>query len=283
MNSSTALELLRSYYDIGGWNLMGKGILTKMQSALGQYPDTIGSEEMDIQFNWRHYTVSTEYPGAERWVKYERGVAEPGAKRIIDERLSSGSVFVDIGAQCGDTALYVHSIVGSEGSIHAFEPTTYWCSILRENIRRNEIENAVARNEAVGKQTDELSPEAVVGGRHELMNDTFEQETVNVVCLEDYIESEGLEPDLIQIDVDGAEYDVLQGAKEYLGTVPVILELHHQKILDAWEATVEMIIDHCNVYYLDEQGLFPSQYPFGTEIGHLSQLRSDRVSYLLLD
>jgi hypothetical protein len=83
--------------------------------------------------------------------------------------------------------------------------------------------------------------------------------------------------------VDGAEYDVLHGCGECLGKTPIILELHHEDILSNWEATVDLILNHCDVLYLDEQGPIPSQHPFGTSIEDASQLRADRVSYLLLE
>lgn len=272
--------IVRSYHDIGGIQLVGKGLITKVRTILDLYPTA--ENNVDVGFNGESFTVSTEYPPIERWYKYSQGVAEPGAKRVIRESLTTGDCFVDIGAQCGDTALYALSLVGEEGEVHAFEPTTYWYSILAGNIERNEIENITSNNAAVGESSGRLSPEEVVGGRHELMESTFEQTEVEVRSLDSYISKKGITPDLIQIDVDGAELEVLKGAKDQLGKVPIILELHHQEILQAWEETVDLILDSCSIFYLEQQGELPNLHPFLTEITSKDQLRPDTVCYLLL-
>jgi FkbM family methyltransferase len=269
----------KSYYRMGGVQLLLQGIRTKLKTL----PEIdVNDDVMNISYNDSIYSVSTEYPSPERWRKYERGVMGPGPKAVINDTLDPGDTFIDIGAQCGDTALYVHSIVGHTGDIHAFEPTTYWYDIFKENIRRNQVENIVANNAAVGDQTGDVPPQDVVGGENDLMDDTFQRDRVPTVSLDEYVEESEIKPDLIQIDVDGADFDVLSGGRDVIKSTPTILELHHEGILDEWNQAAEFIFQNCRVFYLDVQGYVPPEHQFKTEIHAPEELDSNEVSYILL-
>lgn len=275
-----SFKIAKSYYRMGGVQLLARGIQTKLQTTLSEID--VDDDVMKISYNDTIYSVSTEYPPPERWRKYERGVMEPGPKAVINDMLGPGDSFIDIGAQCGDTALYVHSLVGPTGEIHAFEPTKYWYDIFKENIRRNQVENIVANNAAVGDQTGDLPPQDVVGGENDLMDDTFQKDRIPTVSLDEYVEENDVKPDLIQIDVDGADFDVLSGGRDVIQSTPTILELHHEGILDEWDQATEFIFQNCRVFYLDVQGYVPPEHQFKTEIHGPEELDSQEVSFIYL-
>lgn len=147
--------------------------------------------------------------------------------------LREGDVVLDIGAHAGVFAVPASDAVGPTGRVVAFEPNPNILPLLRRNLRDNGCENVSVEERAV---TD--ASERAVLTEHERSvgfaslrsfggeTASFEVETVSVDA---YVEQSSVRPDLIKVDVEGAEGLVLAGTRQTLkgrsGCV-LVLELH---------------------------------------------------------
>ena len=147
---------------------------------------------------------------------------------IIGQFLKLGDVFFDCGANQGIYTLAAAKLVGEKGRVFSFEPQPYAVKCLQDNLALNELNNVTIIEAAVSDQkgmvsldlsTSEVSASIVTdfGGEK-----TLEVETVR---LDDVAKEYAVVPDLIKLDVEGAEYMALQGAADLLKEHKPILVL----------------------------------------------------------
>jgi FkbM family methyltransferase len=176
------------------------------------------------------------------------GAYERGCVRVLREQLSEGSVCVDVGANLGYLSILMAQLVGKGGRTIAFEPMPDTFEVLRENIKVNRLENVVLVAAAVSDETGSaalltMASEGVaktasmVGYR---LEGPAQKTVVRSLRLDDYFAGSARLPDLIKIDVEGAELMVLKGARETItrGGPALIVEIHgwgsrgSQEVLD---------------------------------------------------
>ena len=147
------------------------------------------------------------------------GVYEPFILDLFAEHLSKGKTFIDIGANIGQHSMYAATLVGPTGSVHAFEPIPTIYRQLTQSIQANHFEGIIhSHNVALGTDnTDELLYVANNAGGSSLVNNTDTKETITVHIRNGDKELEACEHiDVIKIDVEGYEYEVLQGIRKTL-------------------------------------------------------------------
>lgn len=141
------------------------------------------------------------------------GTYEPEQTRLFEQQLRPGATLLDVGAHVGYYTLLAARLVGSGGSVYAFEPNPRNCAFLRRHVAANgcdhvRVEEAAAANVngvagfdfGTGSGTGHLA----AGGAVE----------VRTVRLDDFCRDHDIAPDAIKIDVEGAELDVLHGAEQ---------------------------------------------------------------------
>jgi FkbM family methyltransferase len=150
------------------------------------------------------------------------GFYEPETSDLLRTLVFPGATVYDIGANVGVHTLLAARLAGEAGRVIAFEPLPRNLAYLREHTRLNRLANvevvAAAVTDDVGKQSfDE-------GGSPSMGRLGSGALTVDVVSLDSF----GGDPDVIKIDVEGAEVEVLRGAQDLLrrATPSVILALH---------------------------------------------------------
>ena len=147
------------------------------------------------------------------------GVYEPFMLDLFSVYLKPGQTFVDIGANIGQHTMYVASIVGETGSVHAFEPIPSIYRQIEDSVKENHFEKIVhIHNCALGETeaTEKLFISKNVGGSS-LVNDDETKETITVHIKNGDKELSGISKiDVIKIDVEGYEYEVLSGIKQML-------------------------------------------------------------------
>jgi FkbM family methyltransferase len=128
-----------------------------------------------------------------------------------------GDVVFDVGANVGYMALIAAREVGPDGRVVAIEPGARSYSLLEINAARNFPDRIVAIRAAcdeadgtatlfVSEYSEELNslrPDAVLGGIHE--------EVVPARSLRSVSQQLSISPDVVKIDVEGAEWPVLRG------------------------------------------------------------------------
>ncbi len=144
--------------------------------------------------------------------------------RYLWRRLSAGDTFVDVGAHYGYFSLLAAERVGRDGRVISFEaaPNTY--EILARNaLSKGQIQAfSVALAESEGEVTFYEFPN-LYGEYNSLNRSQYEGESwyvgqepkavrVPARPLDAFVEEYNFSPDLIKIDVEGAEEQVVRGA-----------------------------------------------------------------------
>lgn len=182
--------------------------------------------------------------------KYYFRTHEMYLERVFRRTLSSGAIFVDIGANCGYWSAFAASIVGPMGQIHMFEPVKRYAQFLREMQQCNPTLAFFVNECALGDKCEEAVMEIVTDsasnftnfnvntgsnsllpGFHRQADHLVRKTTVAVKTLDSYIAESRINIDhiaLIKIDVEGFEGHVLDGASQFLAherKVPLLIEI----------------------------------------------------------
>jgi len=154
-------------------------------------------------------------------------------------------IFYDVGANVG---LYTCFIAQVSDQTVAFEPHPVNADKLRENVAFNQLTNVEVREEALS-DTEGTAKLAVTGtdvageGTHALATGS-EENTVEIhINLGDNLPQNVPAPDVIKIDVEGAEMSVIRGMKETLSSCRVVYcETHAEKLSNRGESH-EAVVD----------------------------------------
>jgi FkbM family methyltransferase len=169
---------------------------------------------------------------------YLLGTAEPAVQQALQVLLSSGMVFYDIGANVGFLSVIASRLVGPTGTIVAFEPVEANIRQIEHNARLNQtaitvIPVALSNEDGLRDFVVSGSTVGQLAGYQGCDLSSFQTQAVPVRRL-DTIRSEQKHPppDLIKIDVEGAEACVLEGGRATLESDRPILmiELHGTNI-----------------------------------------------------
>jgi FkbM family methyltransferase len=168
---------------------------------------------------------------------YYAGCFEPHVTRAIENLCREGMTALDVGANVGCHTLRLAKLVGSSGTVIAFEPAPWALSKLRRNVELNDFHNIVIESLAVSNENKEnqevtlscswpISTAGIDASRlHPLHHGYMTRVTVDFVTLDRYVETHDIPKiDLIKMDVDGYELRAIQGGVKTLkACTPVIL------------------------------------------------------------
>jgi len=194
---------------------------------------------------------------------------EPEAWTVIMDELKPGDTFADIGANIGLYSIAVAKRLNNTGRVISFEPDTKNYSLLKENLRLNNLHNQViACLSAVGSSMKNVPMETGQGPFSKVRSSEFAYDTYCTI-LDKTLKSRRL--DILKIDVEGFEKEVLFGAQQLLadknrGPRLIYLELHPW----AWNTTRKEVYCSELADLLTDHGysLFTvDQTPLGTLIG----------------
>jgi len=152
---------------------------------------------------------------------------------ILDSIVKPGDVFYDCGANQGIFTLAAAKLVGNKGKVFSFEPQPYATRCIEDNLELNSLDNVTVTEAAVSDQagsvTLDVSQSNVAAS---IVNDFGGVNTLKVetVKLDDVADEYDEMPDVIKLDVEGAEFMALQGAVEILDAFKPTL------ILEVWDA-----------------------------------------------
>jgi len=162
-------------------------------------------------------------------------------KRLAFEReITPGSVVYDIGANVGYFSLLAAVLTGEGGKIFAFEPLPRNVAFLRRHKTLNQMDTIEVVEAAVSDHSGlacfDLGASTAMG--HIAEEGEFE---VKMVCLDDLLsEGEIDPPDYMKVDVEGAEFLALSGAKTLLEEYHPLLFLDtHNR--EAHHATISLL------------------------------------------
>lgn len=179
---------------------------------------------------------------------YSDGFSEADYPELVSELRSEARIFFDVGGHTGLTSMLFAKFAGPDGTVCAFEPNPWNLDRLRLNLSQNQdlaervqvYEMALSNLEAgesllMSQDVDRgYSSTSRLASSHCGLNEQQIQEiglfsrTIFTTTLDNFVERTGLVPDVIKIDVEGAEHLVLEGAQKILRTASplLLIELH---------------------------------------------------------
>lgn len=181
--------------------------------------------------------------GFQQWIEACRG------KRVV----------VDVGAHIGLYALPASKVLAPEGQLFAFEPADTNQQYLLRHLGYNKIVNIEVVPDLLGDQDSKIDffEDTEVNGTNTIAHESiakkdfarrFRKMQKRQIRLDDFCTKRSIVPEVIKIDVEGAELGVLNGAREILASAhPLIfLSVHpvHLKHLgSSVEELYELICD----------------------------------------
>ncbi|MFB9809000.1 FkbM family methyltransferase [Haladaptatus pallidirubidus] len=207
--------------------------------------------------------------------EYQRVNSLVGELPVIEALLTDvreSDVVFDIGANIGTHTCFVGKSLES-GRVIAFEPMPMNAARLRHNLSANlpaskwEVAEFALSNED-GSGTLAVKGQRYGEGKHSLSSDG--ELKIDVFRGETLIEEDRYPaPDILKIDVEGAELQVLKGFGERLSDVRVIyVELHHDLSVEYGTSTAEIET------YLRDHGFEIDRLNDRTDAYHIRALNS---------
>lgn len=193
-----------------------------------------------------------------RWSRYYESDYEPETFRFFRENVRVGNTVLDIGGHIGLFAVVTGRLVGREGKVFSFEPTPFTRSVLQEVVVLNGCSETVeVRGEAVSSEggvTTFFDTGERISNANSLVKTDLSKAEIRVptISVDEFAAERKLKIDCLKIDVEGAELDVLRGARNtFRSDKPVArLGLHPPFIIQNGE-TLDEIWDLLMEYELD--------------------------------
>ncbi len=164
------------------------------------------------------------------------GVHERQSTAQIRCIVKKGMRILEVGANIGYYALLEGRLAGSDGFVDAIEPSPYNFELLTKNANLNPDVRMELRQAAFGAEkgraTFYVAKKSNLSGlieRDDAKDMYTDRIEVDVLTLDEYMKEKSA--DLIRMDVEGYEYEVLQGGKQMLRERPpkyFFIEVHSE-------------------------------------------------------
>jgi FkbM family methyltransferase len=182
-----------------------------------------------------------------------------------------GTVAIDVGANVGAYALLFGFWVGPVGKVFAFEPAPDALAGLRGHVAINGLEDRVFPQQMAVSHCEGSVAFTASGhdGGNRIVAGGGGAETVSVRCttLDAFCRTRQVVPSTIKIDAEGAELDVLRGAREIIRAAGPALGLFvemHPRLWPAFGVTPSDMTRE-----LHRQGLAPERLDGGADVWSL--------------
>jgi len=177
------------------------------------------------------YRMSVDW---KRFRSFVYGTWEPEVTGVITSTVKPGMTVIDIGSHVGYYSLLFAKCVGPTGRVFSFEPLPENLALLRKNVQLNKLTNVHSLSYALFSRAGELSlsvpSESPNSGDGSVIHERGSKHVlVPAITLDSFCASANIQPDILKMDVEGAEYDVLLGAQETISKCrpKLLIELHH--------------------------------------------------------
>ena len=227
---------------------------------------------------------------------YYFGLWEPNLTRYVRERLMPGDTFIDVGANIGYFSLLASKCVGTSGAVVAIEASPRIFAALQDNLECNPTQNVRALNIAVSDKAGTLK---LYGGGifNSGATTTFEdpelvfEDEVDAAPLSSLLTpQETSAARIIKIDVEGAEWRVIEGMAEILTNgrddLEIIVEVSpkHLALLDKTTAELLRVFADAGFHpyalendYTAQGYLTPASYQPPARVCHAIEWETDIV------
>ena len=200
------------------------------------------------------HTGWLEFPAGDLVARYIReGWFEYTERAFLFAYLRRGDCYLDIGAHAGFHAATARHIVGNKGRVVCVEPNPLMHASLKQNVQSAEI-HKVAISDHSGESVFSPGDNQTSSFAHLLeSNDTFDGALqVQTLTLPGFLQTTNIAaPDLIKVDIEGAEQAMIDGASQFLSTYAgvVLIEFSKENLenFGRTTASLEASITECGL------------------------------------
>jgi FkbM family methyltransferase len=140
---------------------------------------------------------------------------EPSVLLALRDLCQPGMVVFDVGANFGGVTSAMSRLVGPMGTVCAFEASPRIIGYLQGNVVAQGHRNVTVFHRAVFSESNKLL--MVYEGDH--LNDSIYEDQsptkagnmIRTLALDDFCKESNLVPNLVKMDIEGAEFDAVQG------------------------------------------------------------------------
>ena len=230
----------------------------------------------------RNEIVSKPIEGFDKRLYYERSqhltflfrkkiAYEVNIWNNIKSLIKKGDLVFDIGGNIGQYAMRFSEVIGKEGRVISFEPDFKNFSFLQFNSNINGCKNIQCLNIGLGgkSETVEFFRDTETGGRmgsfgREFVQDKFKGFTdlVEVQTFDNMVQKYG-NPNFVKIDVEGFEYNVLKGIKDFSRNTKFLVEVRERTKNDVFDVFATnnfrcFIVDNVESFEISNKNEIPS-------------------------
>ena len=162
-------------------------------------------------------------------------VWEPQTTRLLLElaRQRDGDALVG-GAYFGDQAiLLARRLQAQRRRVHCFEPNAAQAAMLAENAQLNALDNVLVQRAGLWSQSGHrLKLDGFDSFANAVPAASGDDQAFATLSIDDYRATHGLRLGLIQLDIEGAEFDALRGARATLAedAPDIVFEVHRHYV-----------------------------------------------------
>lgn len=157
---------------------------------------------------------------------------EPTVMIALKDLCKPGDIVFDVGGNLGGLTSAMSRLVGPRGVVCTFEASPRIIGHLQSNVIKQGHHNVTVYHRAVYSRSNEIV--TIYDGDH--LNDSIYVENspskvghpVKTVALDDFCLATGLYPEVVKMDIEGAEFDALNGFVRTIETVKPHLLLEQQ-------------------------------------------------------
>ncbi|MDJ0582397.1 FkbM family methyltransferase [Crocosphaera sp.] len=213
---------------------------------------------------------------------YEGNFWEPPVQLVLRDLCRPGDVVFDVGANFGGLTTVMSRMVGPKGVVCSFEASPRIVDKCQRNIVLSGCSNVQLFHAAVYYRSYSTVP--IYLGSH--LNDSIyaEQSTgtqgyeISTIALDDFVNHTQLVPNLVKMDIEGAEFDAIKGMSKTIESAKPHLILETQpedtRCLDFLLQKGYISID-LNTYQIIENA---QDYPPGVGIRNNLYIHQERLS-----
>lgn len=254
-------------------------MLNKIKDKIKFKLADILTPEVDKKLNIDDKLNSVTLYGIAPW--YQENLWEPTVQIALRDLCKPGDVVFDVGANFAGLTTVMSRLVGPRGVVCAFEASPRIVDKTQRNLVLSGCHNTQLFHQAVYHTSGETVK--IYLGSH--LNDSIYSEhgtgstyEVKTIALDDFVGYTNLVPNLLKMDIEGAEFDALQGFEKTLKTAKphLILETQREdtRCLDFLRALGYIAID-LNTY---REVKTVDDYPVGVDIRNNLYIHGDRLS-----
>jgi len=205
-------------------------------------------------------------------------------------KLGNGDLFLDIGAHLGYFSLLAKNLVGSTGRVVAIEAAPSTFNLLETNTKNTEIVliNSIvsSKNASVSFYEfpalySEYNSMEIEGYKSESWFKKYppKEHFLNAYSLDSLLKELDFKPQIIKIDVEGAEPQVIAGAKEVLKEKPIIIMEILTNSTSHEIAISQLLSDGFKMFRITDEGHVNQSLDWKSEM-NFANLHSDNYVFI---